>query len=69
MESLRGSIVSSAVNNVRPRDVSVLSDHEEGGRLWELRQNIQDGKMLNFLEEIVSLRDGGSPGEKEEDDA
>jgi len=58
MESLRGGIASYAINNVPPRDVFNLSGHEEGGRVWELGRDVQDGKLLNFLEAIVSLRDG-----------
>lgn len=26
------------------------------GRVWELRQNIQDGELLDLLKEIISLR-------------
>lgn len=68
MESLRGSVASYAVNNVQPRDVFNLSGREAGGRVWELGQNIQDGKLLNFFEAIVSLRDGEALGGREEED-
>lgn len=30
----------------------------KGGRVWELGQNIQDGKLLSFLGAILNLRDG-----------
>lgn len=68
VESLRGSIASYAVNDVQPQDVFNLSGHEERGRVWELRRNIQAGKLLNFLEAIVSLRDGEALRGKEDDD-
>ena len=68
VESLRGSVASYTVNNVQPRDVFNLSGHEAGGRVWELGQNIQDGKLLNFFEAIVSFRDGEALGGREEED-
>lgn len=66
MEKLRGSIASSAAHSGQPRGVFNLPGQEKRGRVWELGQNIQDGKLLSFLEAIISLRDGEIPKERED---
>lgn len=67
MENLRGSIASSAAHNGQPRGVFNLPGQEEGNRMWELGQNIQDGKLLSLLEAIISLRGGEALKGREED--
>lgn len=69
MENLRGSIASSAAHNGQPRAVFNLPGQEEGGRVWDLGQNIQDGKLLSFTEAITSLRDGEALKGREEEDS
>lgn len=69
MENLRGSIASSAAHNGQPQGVFNLPGQEEGGRVWELGQNIQDGKLLSFSEAIISLRDGEALKGRGEDDS
>lgn len=69
VESLRGSIASSTLNYAQPQDVFNLSGHKDGGKVWEFGWNSRDGKLLNFLEVIASLRDSEARRAREKENA